>query len=163
MNAGLIFGVCSSILGPDTINRQAVFCHRVLRTLQTLMKTSEILDSETWECVLLFLISISDAILSPPTSEIGDQLCERVLSVLFEVWLLACGKCFPSPSLWKTLRDSCHCWRHRPNLFEQWNRINLILARRVLTIMYGVDYVKPGKLSPCSLLWVIPAYSKIES
>jgi len=131
-------------LGQDTVNRQAVLCHRVLRTVQNVMKTSEILDTETWECILLFLISINDALLSPPSlkEDIGDQLCERVLSVLFEVWLLACGKSFPSPILWKTLRESCRSWRHRPSLFDQWNRINLILTGRVLTIMYGASYVR---------------------
>ncbi|CAG7818479.1 unnamed protein product [Allacma fusca] len=128
----------------DTINRQAVLCHRVLRTLQSVIKTSEILDAETWECILLFLISINDALLSPPSikEDIGDQLCDRVLSVLFEVWLLACAKSFPSPPLWKTLRDACRSWRHRSNLFDHWSRINLLLTGQVLHIMYGKDYIK---------------------
>ncbi|CAL8111145.1 unnamed protein product [Orchesella dallaii] len=132
--------------GQDTINRQAVLCHRVLRVLQNSIRTSEILDAETWECILLFLIGINNALLSPPSirEDIGDQLCERVLSVLFEVWLLACGKSFPSPPLWKTLRESCQSWRHRANLFDQWNRINLLLVGRTLNIMYGPGYIKLG-------------------
>lgn len=111
------------------------------------MKTSAILETDTWECVLLFLIAINDALLSPPSikEDIGDQLCERVLSVLFEVWLLACSKSFPSPPLWKTLRESCQAWRHRPHLFDQWNRINLLLVGRVLAILYGDSYIKMGK------------------
>lgn len=135
-------------VGQDTINRQAVLCHRVLRVLQNIIRTSEMLDAETWECILLFLIGINNAILSPPSirEDIGDQLCERVLSVLFEVWLLACGKSFPSPPLWKTLRESCQSWRHRANLFDQWNRINLLLVGRVLNIMYGPGYIKLGML-----------------
>lgn len=82
--------------GADTINRQAVLCHRVLRTLQHLAQVSNSLTRETWEALLLFLLAINDTLLAPPTvkDDVGDQLCERVLSVLFEVWLLACARCF---------------------------------------------------------------------
>ena len=38
------------------------------------------------------------------SDDVGDQLCERVLGVLYEIWLVSCVKCFPSPSLWKTFR-----------------------------------------------------------
>lgn len=72
--------------------------------------------------------------------DVGDQLCERVLSVLLEIWLTACIKCYPSPPLWKTLREMAINWRHRTALIEQWNRINLTLASRVLEIMYGVTF-----------------------
>lgn len=72
--------------------------------------------------------------------DVGDQLCERVLSVLLEVWLVACIKCYPSPPLWKTLREMAINWRHRTALIEQWNRINLTLTSRVLEIMYGVSF-----------------------
>jgi hypothetical protein len=72
--------------------------------------------------------------------DVGDQLCERVLSVLFEVWLLACARCFPSPPLWKTFRETCMNWRHRIALIEQWNRVNLALTARLLEFMYGPSY-----------------------
>jgi len=82
------------LLGADTINRQAVLCHRVLRTLQHTAQMSQNLTRETWEALLLFLLAINEILLAPPTvkDDVGDQLCERVLSVLFEVWLLACVK-----------------------------------------------------------------------
>lgn len=67
-------------------------------------------------------------------------MCERVLSVLIEVWLVACVRCFPSPSLWKTLREMAVTWRHRTALIHQWNRINLALTARVLTFMYGPSF-----------------------
>ncbi|CAG9819469.1 unnamed protein product [Phaedon cochleariae] len=129
-------------LGFDTINRQAVFCHRVLRTLQQIAHESKLLERETWETLLLFLLAINDTLLSPPTvkDDVADQLCERVLSVLFEIWLLACAQCFPSPPLWKTLRDSCMNWRHRVALIEQWNRVNLALTSKVLVFMYGPTF-----------------------
>lgn len=76
-------------LGFDTIHRQAVFCHRVLRTLQHIAHDSKILERDTWEVLLLFLLTTNDTLLSPPTvkDDVADQLCERVLSVLFEVML----------------------------------------------------------------------------
>lgn len=126
-------------LGADTINRQAVLCHRVLRTLQQTAQISQNMDKNTWESLLLFLLAINEILLAPPTikDDVGDQLCERVLSVLFEVWLLACVRCFPSPSLWKTLQESCAMWRHRVALIDQWNRVNLALTARLLEFTYG--------------------------
>nr|XP_036224382.1 ral GTPase-activating protein subunit beta isoform X14 [Bactrocera oleae] len=123
----------------DTINRQAVLCHRVLRTLQQMAQISQTMDRKTWEALLLFLLAINEVLLAPPTvkDDVGDQLCERVLSVLFEVWLLACVRCFPSPSLWKTLQESCAMWRHRIALIDQWNRVNLALTARLLEFTYG--------------------------
>ncbi|XP_050435690.1 ral GTPase-activating protein subunit beta isoform X3 [Adelges cooleyi] len=128
--------------GPDTINRQAVLCHRVLRTLHDLSRNSKVIETETWEALLLFLLAINDALLAPPTvkEDVGEELCERVLSVLIEVWLVACVRCFPSPSLWKTLREMAVTWRHRTALIHQWNRINLALTSRLLTFMYGPDF-----------------------
>nr|CAD7199102.1 unnamed protein product [Timema douglasi] len=142
--------------GADTINRQALLCHRVLRTLQHLAQVSNCLTRETWEALLLFLLAINDTLLAPPTvkgtvsplphhlalktNDVGDQLCERVLSVLFEVWLLACARCFPSPPLWKTLRETCMNWRHRVALVEQWNRVNLVLTARLLEFTYGPTF-----------------------
>ncbi|XP_044749908.1 ral GTPase-activating protein subunit beta isoform X3 [Coccinella septempunctata] len=128
--------------GLDTINRQAVLCHRVLRTLKQIANDSKILDRETWECLLLFLIAINDNLLALPTvkEDIADQLCERTLSVLFEVWLIACAHSFPSPTLWKTLRECCMNWRHRTALVEQWNRVNLALTSKILVFMYGPTF-----------------------
>jgi hypothetical protein len=55
------------VIGADTINRQAVLCHRVLRTLQHLAQVSNSLTRETWEALLLFLLAINDTLLAPPT------------------------------------------------------------------------------------------------
>ncbi|XP_065158063.1 ral GTPase-activating protein subunit beta isoform X3 [Atheta coriaria] len=128
--------------GIDIINRQAVVCHRVLRTLQLIAQESKVLERSTWESLLLFLLAINDTLLAPPTvkDDVADQLCERILSVLFEIWLLACVHNFPSPPLWKTLRESCMNWRHRIALVEQWNRVNLALTSKLLSFMYGPTF-----------------------
>ncbi|GAB6026097.1 hypothetical protein CHUAL_012300 [Chamberlinius hualienensis] len=119
----------------DAINRQAVLCHRVLRMLQKIARDSKILVRETWDTMLLFLLAINDTLLAPPTSK-GDQLCERIVSVLFEIWLLACAYCFPSPPLWKTFRELSVNWRHRPAVVDQWNRVNIMLTSKLLKFMY---------------------------
>ena len=72
--------------------------------------------------------------------DIGDQLCDRVLSVLLEVWLQACARCFPSPRMWKTLSELAQTWRHRISLITQWNRINVALTQRLLKDMYGPSF-----------------------
>lgn len=83
------------------------------------------------------------------TDDVGDQLCERVLSVLIEVWLVACMHHFPPPPLWKTLREMAMNWRHRTALVEQWNRVNLSLTQRLLEFMYGPGF---PELKICKLL-----------
>ena len=84
---------------------------------------------------IYFLIRLSFAV-----DDVGDQLCERVLGVLYEIWLLACVKCFPSPPLWKTFREMCLNWRHRNGLVDQWNRVNMALTTRLIAFMYGSEF-----------------------
>lgn len=113
-----------------------------MRTLQQVAQSSQKLTPETWEALLLFLLAINEVLLAPPgvKDDVSDQLCERVLSVLFEVWLIACVRNFPSPSLWKTLQESCLLLRHRIALIEQWNRVNLALTARLLEFLYGPTF-----------------------
>ncbi|XP_032791568.2 ral GTPase-activating protein subunit beta isoform X2 [Daphnia magna] len=129
---------------PDLINRQAVLCHRVLRTIQSVVINSLIIDQDTWDSLLLLLLTVNDVLLAPPTvpNDIGDQLCDRVLSVLFEIWLHACAKSFPSPRMWKTLTEMAQSWRHRTSLITQWNRISLALTSRLLAELYGPAFLK---------------------
>lgn len=89
----------------------------------------------------MFIQNILSAVLFFSLSaDIAEHLCERVLSVLFEIWILACARCFPSPSLWKTFRNMCVDWRHHDALVQQWHRINHALLSRLLKIMYGPSY-----------------------
>ncbi|GFY51172.1 ral GTPase-activating protein subunit beta [Trichonephila inaurata madagascariensis] len=126
----------------DIINRQAVLCHRVLRTIETVAQESTVIERETWDAFLLFLLAINDTLLAPPSvpDDIGSHLCERILGVLIEVWLLACYRSFPSPSLWKTFRELACSWRHRIALVDQWNKVNLALTTQVLHFMYGSHF-----------------------
>ncbi|KAJ0174961.1 hypothetical protein K1T71_009102 [Dendrolimus kikuchii] len=122
----------------DLISKQAVLCHRVLRLARALADGAS-LGANEWRSLLLLLLSAASALLSPPAPHhsAAEQLCERVLCVLFEVWILACHRCFPSPPLWRTLREQCTLWRHRAPLTEQWTRASLCLTARLLKNMYG--------------------------
>ncbi|CAA9993032.1 unnamed protein product [Nesidiocoris tenuis] len=144
--------------GADTIKRQAVLCHRVLRTLQQAAQCSTVMSHETWESLLVFMLAINETLLAAPTvrDDVGDQLCERVLSVLFEVWLVACGKCFPGPPLWKTLREMAITWRHRGALISTWARVCLALTHRLLGVMYPPSFPKHQLTDYDSDHWNIP-------
>ncbi len=122
----------------DVISRQAVLCHRLLRTIECIAHDeNNLMDRQTWDSLLIFLLAINDTLLSPPveSNDIGTQLCERIVSVLFEIWLIACCRCFPSPSLWKTFQQLCISWRHRPAVIDQWNKINYSLTSRLVQHM----------------------------
>lgn len=54
-------------LGADIINRQALYCHRVLRTIEAVAQESTMIDRETWDALLLFLLAINDTLLAPPS------------------------------------------------------------------------------------------------
>ncbi|RVE41025.1 hypothetical protein evm_014326 [Chilo suppressalis] len=77
----------------DLISKQAVLCHRVLRLARDLAGNAELGASE-WRALLLLLLAAAAALLSPPAPHhsAAEQLCERVLCVLFEVWILACHR-----------------------------------------------------------------------
>ncbi|GBP58147.1 Ral GTPase-activating protein subunit beta [Eumeta japonica] len=70
----------------DLISKQAVLCHRVLRLARTLAGSAELGASE-WRSLLLLLLAAASSLLSPPAPHhsAADQLCERVLCVLFEM------------------------------------------------------------------------------
>lgn len=54
-------------LGADIINRQALYCHRVLRTIETVAQESTVINRETWDALLLFLLAVNDTLLAPPS------------------------------------------------------------------------------------------------
>ena len=64
------------------------------------------MERETWDSLLSFLLCINNILLAPPgvKDDVGDQLCDRVLGALYQIWLIACGKSFPGPTLWKTFQ-----------------------------------------------------------
>uniref|UniRef100_A0A8C5DL61 Ral GTPase-activating protein subunit beta n=1 Tax=Gouania willdenowi TaxID=441366 RepID=A0A8C5DL61_GOUWI len=114
-------------------------CQQVLTAVQKLARESLAMARETWEVLLLFLLRINDTLLAPPTVGVGvaEKLAEKLMAVLFEVWLLACARCFPTPPYWKTAREMLANWRHHPPVVEQWSRVVCALTSRLLRFSHG--------------------------
>ncbi|XP_051986112.1 ral GTPase-activating protein subunit beta-like isoform X6 [Xyrauchen texanus] len=117
-------------------------CQQVLSAVQKLARDSSGMARETWEVLLLFLLRINDTLLAPPTvgGGIAEKLAEKLISVLFEVWFLACTRCFPTPPYWKTAREMLANWRHHPPVVEQWGKVIAALTSRLLRFMYGPSF-----------------------
>ncbi|CAI9578820.1 unnamed protein product, partial [Staurois parvus] len=105
----------------EPIANQIRHCHQVLRAVQKLAKDSTNIARETWEVLLLFLLQINDTLLAAPTvtGGIAENLADKLIGVLFEVWFLACTRCFPTPPYWKTAKEMVANWRHHPAVVEQ--------------------------------------------
>ncbi|XP_027897478.1 ral GTPase-activating protein subunit beta isoform X4 [Xiphophorus couchianus] len=117
-------------------------CQQVLTAVQKLARESVSMVRETWEVLLLFLLRINDTLLAPPSVGVGvaEKLAEKLMAVLFEVWLLACTRCFPTPPYWKTAREMLSNWRHHPPVVEQWSRVACALTSRLLRFTHGPSF-----------------------
>nr|XP_054602113.1 ral GTPase-activating protein subunit beta isoform X3 [Nothobranchius furzeri] len=117
-------------------------CQQVLTAVQKLARESVSMARETWEVLLLFLLRINDTLLAPPSVGVGvaEKLAEKLMAVLFEVWLLACARCFPTPPYWKTAREMLSNWRHHPPVIEQWSRVACALTSRLLRFTHGPSF-----------------------
>ncbi|KAM9343162.1 ral GTPase-activating protein subunit beta isoform 3-T3 [Pholidichthys leucotaenia] len=117
-------------------------CQQVLTAVQKLARESASMARETWEVLLLFLLRINDTLLAPPTMGVGvaEKLAEKLMAVLFEVWLLACARCFPTPPYWKTAREMLANWRHHPPVVEQWSRVACALTSKLLRFTHGPSF-----------------------
>lgn len=116
------------------VSRQAVLCHRVLRTIENIAQNqSNLMDDETWYHLLALLLNVNDKLLSAPTEpdDIGTQLHDRILGVLFDLVLLASVRSIPTSNIWRTFHEMCLNWRHRPALVDHWRRITLMLSKRL--------------------------------
>ncbi|KAG8131890.1 putative Ral GTPase-activating protein [Naja naja] len=126
----------------DQGSSQIKLCLQVLKAVQKLAHESTIMARETWEVLLLFLLQINDTLLAPPTVQggIAENLAEKLIGVLFEVWLLACSRCFPTPPYWKTAKEMVANWRHHSAVVEQWSKVICALTARLLRFTYGPSF-----------------------
>ena len=127
------------------LSNHAVLCDRVLQITHHLVRHKATkLSMESWNVLLEYLLKIVDLSLSPPAdgSGLGSMLCDKLIHVLFETWLRSCCESFPSPTLWKSLRELCCCWRHHPNVVEQWNKMMYSLTLGVIRHLYSARYMK---------------------
>lgn len=127
----------------ELVRCQVGLCHTVSSTIDRITASchKSRLQPETWHELLTFTIKSTDFILSPPSvnGDIGEQLGVTSLRLLFNVWVRACGQCFPSPPLWRFLREHCQFWRHRAGLVAVWSRAITQLTKCVVANMYGSE------------------------
>ncbi|KAJ6661014.1 hypothetical protein lerEdw1_016815 [Lerista edwardsae] len=126
----------------DQGSSQIKLCLQVLKAVQKLARESTTMARETWEVLLLFLLQINDILLAAPTVQggIAENLAEKLIGVLFEVWLLACSRCFPTPPYWKTAKEMVGNWRHHSAVVEQWSKVICALTARLLRFTYGPSF-----------------------
>ena len=138
----------------DVTSRQAVLCHRILRTLETICSDdTNQLDSESWENILTFLLAINDVLLSGPVDkeDIGTNLCERIVKSLFELWLISCHRSFPSPSFWKTFHELCLKIRHhRTPVIDHWSLVVHCVTQRLVQLSFWTSNVANASSSSTS-------------
>lgn len=82
------------------------------------------------EAGVLWLASSPSHALFVLEGGIAESLAEKLIGVLFEVWLLACARCFPTPPYWKTAKEMVANWRHHPAVVEQWSKVICALTSR---------------------------------
>ncbi|KAH9516778.1 hypothetical protein DERF_007497 [Dermatophagoides farinae] len=130
----------------DLISKQALICHRILRLVIAIAtERDNVISAKTWEHLLIFLLGINEKLLKSPTdtNDIGTQIADRVISTLFQGWLISCVYFFPSPSFWRTFQNVCVNSRHCPALIAQWNRVNICLTKRLVSVLYNHESTVP--------------------
>lgn len=118
--------------------KHIMMCHGVLILIESIAKDSKLLKKDLWEDFLKFFLAINDAVLAPPFNkeDFGEIMSSRIVATLFEIWLIACNRVFPSPSLWKTFQELCANWRHHVSLVIEWNRVCYALTNRMLELTW---------------------------
>ena len=120
---------------------QAKFCTQILNHINGIVQEGNITKS-TSEDILHFYLGISGHLLSVPPMHGGlaEQLCEKLINCLIQVWLYIACDHFPSPILWCTLSEMFLSWRHHSVLITQWNQLMHLLTSKVLNILFGPGY-----------------------
>lgn len=134
----------ASLYHSTNLHNHAVLCNRAIQITHNVVRNGHNRFSrETWQSLFKYLLKIVHTLLSPPPEphSLGVTLCTSLMHVLFEAWLCACINCFPSPSLWKTLRELFANWRHHKLVVEQWNKVVYSLTLCVIKLLYGPSYL----------------------
>ena len=123
---------------PQFLEDHLTLCKRILDIIHRIGIETRI-SRETWDTILSLLLKVADDLLAPPTvtKSLGNSLCEQLVHTIFNLWLRASVHYFPTPSLWKSLRELCITWRHHPQVIAEWNKIMYSMTVRVVVQLYG--------------------------
>ena len=122
----------------NLLNHQVNLCRTVLEITHSTLKEAS-LSCETWGSIMTSLLKVADMLLAVPAEpmSLGEQLSDNLVFVVFDLWLRMCASPFPSPSLWKALRESCISWRHHPEVVRHWSALMISLTKRVIGVLYS--------------------------
>ena len=128
------------------LDAHVFLCRRVLHITHNIVRRPNAkLSRETWTALFRYLLKVTDTLLVPPIDpnfySFGSILSERLVHVLFEAWLRSCVNCFPTPNLWKSLREQCCTWCHHHSVVEQWNKLMYSVTIHVIAHLYTTQYL----------------------
>ncbi|KAF7730162.1 hypothetical protein EC973_002770 [Apophysomyces ossiformis] len=129
--------------------RHIELCKRTLTVLATAGRNLE-LSVESWSVLLKIMLGIADSVLKDPSGDtaipgvlnMGDELCDHLLRVLFELWLKSETTEVEMWNMLKVHKVAAECfmrWGHRPKAIQQWSLTSLALTKRILNLLYGKD------------------------
>lgn len=140
--------LCALFVSRDSESRlledHALMCKKVIDMLQSLVGMHSLkMARETWSSLFGFLLHVCNQLLAPPakTPSLGTSLCEGLVHLLLAAWVRACHSSFPSPSLWKSLRELAINWRHHRSVIVEWCQLTYSLTLRVILILYGPKHI----------------------
>jgi len=127
--------------GPN--GNQLALCIQVLTAINGLTKNSTMLDRLTMETIILFILKVSDTVLTPfKPNCLSEQLCEQLMHSFFSILISACVNCFPTPPMWKTISTLFRRWKHHLAVIEWWSKISVVISSKVLMFMQGPDILE---------------------
>ncbi|CAG8589929.1 4259_t:CDS:10 [Paraglomus occultum] len=133
----------------NDFQRHVELCKGVLIVLTMAGRTlGSQFSEETWRVLLKVVLGITDYLLREhistvssdnssdryATMSMGDELCEHLLRVLFELWLRSK---IQEVDMWDILQKCFNKWTHRQQAINQWNAAILGLTQRIVRILYG--------------------------
>ncbi|CAG8500511.1 8579_t:CDS:10 [Ambispora gerdemannii] len=117
------------------IQRHIELCKGVLIVLTMAGRTlGSQFSEETWLVLLKVVLGVTDCLLRDPSTTMGDELCEHLLRVLFELWLRSRIR---NVEMWNIFKKCFNLWTHRLQTIHQWNATTLALTQRVARLLYG--------------------------
>ncbi|RCI01761.1 hypothetical protein CU098_005512 [Rhizopus stolonifer] len=123
------------------VQRHIELCKKSLRVFAMAGRTLK-MSTDTWSVLLKVMLGITDYLLKEPTGEsstmgvmnMGDELCDSLLQVLFELWLRSNTM---DVEMWDILKSCFGRWIHRPKAIQQWSSTSLAITKRIQHLVYG--------------------------
>eukprot|EP01105_Mastigella_eilhardi_P013843 TRINITY_DN3158_c0_g1_i1.p1 TRINITY_DN3158_c0_g1~~TRINITY_DN3158_c0_g1_i1.p1 ORF type:complete len:1086 (-),score=189.19 TRINITY_DN3158_c0_g1_i1:690-3947(-) len=118
--------------GKEEIASHASLCQKVLTVFVAISKLK--LSTETFEIVIKLLVGMTDSVFqSMDEGSLGRCLAERILQVLYEVWLRSLTT---NDNMWNVLRKLHENWLNFPETISQWSSTIISLTHTLIDRLY---------------------------